>query len=227
MIIFSSTSCVIGEGIEGNGNIVKKKFNITESFTAITVSQGIEVILTQAEQASIEAEMDENILPLLVIVVDGKKLKISFKENIRKRTKTIVYVSMPEITALSTSSGGDIESTNKFKVQDITLKSSSGGEIELNLSANSIDCNSSSGGDIELKGECQTLDAEASSGAKIDAEDLHSKIVTANASSGANIDVFASESIDANSSSGADIDCYGNPSKQTISKSSSGSIDFK
>jgi len=226
-IIFITSSCVIAEGVEGNGNVIKKKIEITENFNAIKVSQGIRVILTQNSIVSVEAEMDENLFALLEIKVTNNKLKISFKKNIKKSTKRTVYISVNEIIALSTSSGAKIEGTNKLNVKNISLNTSSGSKIELDLIANSINSDISSGSKIKLKGSCQTVKIEASSGSEFEAKELEAKQVVAKASSAAKIQIFATESIDAESSSAAKITCYGNPQKRNASKSSAGSIVFK
>ena len=61
----------------------------------------------------------------------------------------------------------------------------------------------------------------------IEADKLICKIVVATASSGSDIDVFASESIQADASSGADIKCKGKPKNVNIEKSSGGSVDIE
>ena len=226
-IIFVASSCVIAEGIEGNGNVIKKKIEITEDFNAITVSQGINVILTQNSIVSVEAEMDENLFALLETKVINNELKISFKKNIKKSTKRTVYISVKEIVALSVSSAARIKGTNKLNIENLILNTSSAGKIELDLIANSINSNISSASKINLKGSCQICNIEASSGSKFEAKELKAKQVVAKASSAAKIQIFATESIDAKSSSAANIICYGNPQKRNASKSSAGSIVFE
>ena len=226
LIVFFISSCIIG-GIDGNGNVIKQNIKINSDFTAINVSQGIDVFLTLSKNTDVEAEIDENLFEFLEIVIENNTLKISFSERIGKRTKTAIYVSMPSITALSTSSAAEITSTNQLKVEDIILKASSGSEIELNIIAKSISAEASSGSEIEIIGETDDLLAESSSGSDIEAKNLMAKNVIADASSGSDITVQAIEGIKAEASSGSDIDCEGNPTNKDISESSGGDVSVK
>jgi hypothetical protein len=66
----------------------------------------------------------------------------------------------------------------------------------------------------------------ASSGASVDANSLRCAKATANASSGADVELFASSSASGDASSGAGISFKGGPKEQDLSKSSGGSVSF-
>lgn len=220
-------SCTFMSGIEGNKNVVSENRSLDGDFTSIKVSQGIDVFLSQESDVKLKVEMDENLHELLLTEIVGDELQISFKENVGRRKASNVYLSMPEIKAIRTSSGADVQAHEMIEADEIKLKASSGSQIEILINATRISCYSSSGSDIELSGSCDDLIAESSSGSKIEAESLKAKTVKVNASSGSNIDVYASESIVAKASSGADVDCIGNPNNKDISKSSGGSVSIR
>ena len=223
ILLLISYSCVIG-GIIGDGNIVKKQIEVSESFTSISVQQGIKVYLTQADLVNIEAEMDENILELLEVVVKNNKLSISFKKNVGKVTRKNIFLSCPTLTAIDVSSGAEVNSVNKFASVDLNLSASSGSDLDLNVSCQNMKISASSGADVDVKGTCDNLSVSASSGSDIEADKLICKTVVAKASSGSDIDVFASDSFEASASSGADIQCKGKPNNVSINKSSGGSV---
>ncbi len=77
---------------------------------------------------------------------------------------------------------------------------------------------------IRVSGNTDNHAAKASSGSSIKAYDLMSKNVIVKVSSGANIDIHASEKIEARASSGGDIDYKGAPKKVMRKSSSGGSI---
>ena len=52
----------IGDGIEGSGNVITEKRKITDSFTKIKASTGVEVILEQGNTTEIEVEIDDNLI---------------------------------------------------------------------------------------------------------------------------------------------------------------------
>jgi len=139
---------------------------------------------------------------------------------------SIIYLSMPKISTIKASSGSEVNATNTLKVNDLLVDSSSGSDVDLRVEANSIESESSSGSEIDLKGTCVTLSADSSSGSQIDADELKAETVIAEASSGADINVYASKSITAKASSGGSIDCAGNPNQKNLKKSSGGDVDI-
>lgn len=82
----------------------------------------------------------------------------------------------------------------------------------------------SGGSDIEIKGRCKVLTATASSGADLDLEELIADNVTLAASSGSDAHVHATSSLTVNASSGADVTYSGNPEHTDINSSSGAGI---
>lgn len=223
-VLFATTSCMFdGFGIQGNGNVTKENRKISSNFDAIKVSQGIDLYLTQGNEVDLSVEVDENILELLVTEIEGNELKIYFDKNVSRATKK-VYLTVDSFEKLRASSGAHVKSEGTFKAENMILKTSSGASMRVKIDSKTIDCSTSSGSGIKVSGNASTFYGNASSGSQIDAEDLIAENSTAKASSGARIDVYASESINAKSSSGGDIDVYGNPKSINKSKSSGGSI---
>lgn len=223
VITFLTASCMMS-GVIGSKKVTTESRSITDTFTGIKVSQGIEVQLTQDPTTSLTAEMDDNLHELLITEVKDGILKIYFKKNVSKRKASTIYLTMPKISSITSSSGSEVISKNTLKINELNLDASSGSEINLRVDANSITSDSSSGSEIKLQGTCSNFSADSSSGSQIDAEDLLTSMATADASSGSSIDIHATESITASASSGASINCEGNPKEKNIQKSSGGSV---
>jgi len=211
-----------GNGKKGNGVVVEESRNVSEDFTSVHASEGIDVFVTQNDAFKISIEADENIIDLIGTDVKNGRLKIHAIENIGRATKK-VYVSLPDVTALESSSGADLIAQNLIESERIELDASSGSEIQVELSAREVTADASSGADIKVSGTTQVLYADASSGSDIRAKNLFTKQCTADASSGADISVNVSESLIADASSGADISYTGDATVQT-KKSVSGSV---
>ena len=60
-LLFTSCNQVF-DGIKGNGNVQTEKRTITEKFTKISVSRGLEVIVEQGNEVAVEVEADQNLL---------------------------------------------------------------------------------------------------------------------------------------------------------------------
>jgi hypothetical protein len=211
-----------GDGKKGNGVIAEDRREITEEFTVVSASEGLDVYITQANEFEITVEADENIIDLIGTDIKDGKLKIHAIENIGRATKKI-YVSLPDITGLESSSGADLIGKSVIESDKIVLGASSGSDLQVELNADEVDANSSSGAAIKLSGEANLLNASASSGSDIRAKDFKVQTCSAEASSGADISVNVSESLIADASSGADISYTGEASVQK-NKSVSGSI---
>lgn len=211
-----------GEGQKGNGIVVEDSRSISEEFTVVSASEGLDVYVTQSNDFKIVIEADENIIDLIGTDIKNGKLRIHAIENIGRATKKI-FVSLPNITALSSSSGAELTTTNTIEAEKISLDASSGAELKVTLVANEVSADASSGADIQLAGNSNMFYADASSGADIKAKELMTKICNADASSGADISLNVSETLTADASSGADITYTGQASVQK-SKSSSGSV---
>ncbi len=211
-----------GDGKKGNGVVVDESRNVTDEFTSVYASEGLDVFVTQDDEFSITVEADENIIDLIGTDIRDGKLKVHAIENIGRATKNI-YVTLPNVTALETSSGADLVTKNTIKADKIELDASSGSDIHVELTANEVVAETSSGADIKVSGTTDMLYADASSGSDIRARDLLAKRCNADASSGADISVNVSESLIADASSGADISYSGDPNVQQ-KKSVSGSV---
>ncbi len=212
-----------GSGKRGNGQVTDERREVTESFTAVSASEGLDVYVTQASDFDIVVEGDENIIDLIGTDIKDGRLKVHAIENIGRATKK-VYVSMPEITSLKSSSGADLIAKGAIEADKLNLDASSGSDLQiLELSADEVEADCSSGADIKLAGSANVLYADASSGSDIRAKDLMVKTCHAGASSGAGVSVHVTESLVADASSGGDIS-YSGEASVTKNKSVSGSV---
>jgi len=219
--IFAS-SCNFAEGKRGNGQVVEESRKVIEDFTEVSASEGLDVYVIQDQDFKITVEADENIIDLIGTDIKDGRLKIHTIENIGRATKKI-YVSLPKVTALKSSSGADLTAQNVIQSKKIQLDASSGSDLNVELIASEVSTDASSGASIKVSGKTDMLYADASSGADIRARDLMAKTCNADASSGADIRVNVSESLIADASSGADISYTGDASVQK-KKSVSGSV---
>lgn len=212
----------IGTGEKGNGIIVEEAREITEEFTMVSASEGLDVYVTQGNDFDISVEADENILDLIGTDINNGKLKIHAIENIGRATKK-VYVTLPSVTGLYASSGSHLVTENKIQADKLEIDASSGALLNADVNVNDMEVDASSGGNISLSGTAKAVYVDGSSGANIKATDLMTTSCNAGASSGANISIHVSENLTADASSGGNISYKGDPSVQK-NKSVSGSV---
>jgi len=146
LALFAS-SCIninFGNGKKGNGVVAEETRKITEDFTEISAAEGLDVFITQGDEFEIMVEADENVIELIATDIRDGKLRIHTTENIGRATKKI-YVSLPEITVLESSSGADLIGQNEIKANKLDLEASSGSDIEVEVVASKIEADASSG----------------------------------------------------------------------------------
>ena len=220
------SSCMI-EGISsinGKGTVVTETRNIQEDFNKVKIGQGIELYISQEANTSLVVKADENLQRIIRTEVKNGVLVISSKKNIRRAKAKRVYLAMDNITDIDASSGSNVVSEGMLRSTVFSLSTSSGARAKVEIDAETVTTSASSGASLRIQGKATYHTTKASSGASIKSFDLKSKNVTAKASSGANIDVYAADRLEAKASSGGDIDFKGNPRNISKRKSSGGSI---
>lgn len=218
------SACSFNFGKKGNGNVVTQERDVSENFTEIRGSAGLDVYLTQGNEYKIMVEADENLQQFIETDIKNGKLHITTSENISWSEAKKVYVTFVEVNSIEASSGAEVIGNSLIKSETLSLKASSGADLEVEVFAKDITAQTSSGAEIKVSGKASSLFAKASSGSELNAKELLVVNCTAEASSGAEIKVNVKEKLDANASSGADIRYSGNPTSVNSNKSSSGSV---
>ena len=211
-------------GVKGNGNVQTEDRNVSNDFNEIEVSRGLDVYLTQGDDIDISVEADENLLDIIMTEVENNTLMIYADENIASSRSQKVFVTFTDVEKITSTSGSDVFSTNVIKAENLDLTTTSGSDMELAIDVDVVECQSSSGSDLRLSGSANIIYAEATSGSDIKAGELKAMRCEANANSGADITVHASNELYAKASSGGDIKYYGNPEKVTKKDGVSGSV---
>jgi hypothetical protein len=223
-VLFSSCAIDMLNRVTGNKNVVTQDRKINDDFTSIKVSTGLDLYITQSNNVSLRVEADENLHDIIITEIKNGVLKVYSEKNIWKAKARKVYVSVKDLEELSATSGSDIYTENTLRVSNLNVMTTSGADARITVNAENITTSSTSGSDIKIMGTTVNHTASATSGSSINSFGLKSQNVIAKVTSGANIDVYALESIDAVATSGGDIDYKGNPRQVNKKSTSGGSI---
>jgi hypothetical protein len=228
-IAITCASCSIDmfNKVTGDRNVVTENRNLSADFTRIKASNGLDVYITQENKNTVVVEADENLQDIIITEVENGILKIYSEKNIWRAKSKKVYVSIKTLTSLTATSGSDVYSKGTINADEISISATSGADVKINVDAKNVETSTTSGSDIRISGTADNHAAKATSGSSIKAYDLVSKNVIAKVTSGADIDIYASEIIEAKASSGGDIDYKGNPKKVNKKSSSGGSVSKK
>ncbi len=226
LLLITTTSCFF-DGVKGNRNVRTQERKISSDFSAIDVSQGIEVYLTISDNVSLSLEADENLHDIIITEVNDGVLHIYTEKNIWSAKSKKVYVTARSINEIVTTSGAGVKSENTIIAEDFKIKATSGSNVRLQLKVDNLTCNTTSGANARLKGKAISLNIKSTSGSNIKAQELETESCTVKVTSGSNVYVNVTNSLNAKATSGGDIRYIGNPKKVQENSSSSGSIRNK
>jgi len=198
------------------------------NFNGISVSNDIDIYLTQGNTEGIKIVANSEHLNKVVVEKNGSNVNIrygtknswsgSFKDREIK-----VYVNFKDLQTLTASGGSDVKSQNTINVPRLAITSSGGSDIELNLITNNLSITSSGGSDVDLKGKATNLEITSSGGSDVDAKEFVVENARIRSSGGADVDVYVTKALDVTASGGSDVSYKGNPAVNNHS-SKSGSV---
>ena len=204
-LLFGSCNGNFNLGIQGNGKVKSEIRNITEKFTKVEANEGLNVTVEQSNITEIIVEADENLLKLIETKIENGVLILSTKKQIGNYQKLDVRIKMPIIEALTCESGSSLKTVNTLKGNKIQLESSSGSDLNANVSYDLVEASSSSGSDLNVEGIALKLETSSDSGSDLNAEKLTANEVIASADSGSETKVNPRVSLKADANSGGSI----------------------
>lgn len=235
------------------GNVVTETYPIKSNYTAISVTNMIEVVLLDAPKNSIRVETDERLMPYLQIVVKNGVLVLNFDdqrevERLRKRNlnlaDTRVYVSargvdtftasgmsefeadMPIAASTITISASGMSSIDFERVECKTFSLSISGKTEVDAQLQADKCNLSVSGmsEVDLEGRTDRLSLRLSGMSEVSLDELHARTAEVYVSGMSEAEVNASESITGGVSGMSDLTTFGSAN---VNVSTSGGSSHK
>ncbi|CAL1516676.1 head GIN domain-containing protein [Chitinophaga sp. MM2321] len=226
-ICFFDACNVIGQNrIKGSGNVITEERSIPP-FHQLKVEGSMDVYLSQGPAKAAVIEAEDNIIPVIEILMEGDQLKVRYKRNTSVSThKDVkVYLTTPEVDELSLSGSGDLKMNGKFNAkQDIKLSLSGSGNIEGSINAPAVKAAISGSGNMDLKGETKDVSLSIAGSGNFDGDDLLAENVAVSIAGSGDASVHASVKLDAKIAGSGDVKYKGNPQ---ISSSVAGSGSVK
>lgn len=235
------------------GNVVTETYSIKSNYTAISITNMIEVVLLDAPKNSIRVETDERLMPYLQIVVKNGVLVLNFDdqrevERLRKRNlnlaDTRVYVSARGVDTFTASGMSEFEADMPIAASTITISASgmssidfervecktfslsiSGKtEVDAQLQADKCDLSVSGMSEVDLEGRTDRLSLRLSGMSEVSLEELHARTAKVSVSGMSSAEVYATESITGGVSGMSDLTTFGSAN---VNVSTSGGSSHK
>lgn len=214
--------------ITGSGNIITRRVSIAD-FSRIETSRAVHLVVEKrcGREAIIEA--DDNIMPYVIVEVDGGCLNVGIDDDIKSLNNVTVKVTVPSdgnISAISASSASRVTVETEIKSPKLMLDASSAANINITKSdvgTCSIDASSAANVEGAIKADNCVIDMSSASDVNVALLAVKCD-VTASSASSATLSGEAGD-IEITVSSAAKIDAMDlNARNADVSASSGGSI---
>jgi hypothetical protein len=186
-----------------------EKRNVS-GFHAIEVSGGIDLYLSQGEEAvAVSAAKNEYRDKIITEVKDGVlKIYFEWKNNLKfdwGNHKMKAYVSFKNIDRLEGSGGSDISIDGLIKVTKLEMEVSGGSDFDGKIETDDLKIHASGGSDVDISGKAARLTIHASGGSDFKGYDLVSDICNIEASGGSDVHITVNKELSADASGGSDV----------------------
>jgi hypothetical protein len=204
-------------------NVVKRPVG---SFQAITVSDGIDLYLSQGgEEVLAVSANDVSLRDKIKTVVENGELKIYLDQGWNwKFKKLTAYVSVKELTKLRASGGSDIVVKDSLKCDKLDIRLSGGSDFFGKVTANFLTVEQNGGSDASMKGNVVNVKVVASGGSDFKGYDLIAENAILQTSGGSDASITVIKEMAAIASGGSDVKYKGNPVMKYKSASGGGSV---
>lgn len=204
------------------------KVRNVSSFDELNLAISAKVYLKQGSTQKVEIEASDRLLEKIETEVKGDALNIKWNEkNVRHTEKIKVYITMKNVNALRIAGSGDIIADGKISTDNLELKISGSGNINLSdVNANKISSKISGSADISLKGNniVNELSVAISGSGDVNTADLPANNVSVAISGSGDCKVHANETLKARVAGSGDVYYKG---KATIDSKVAGSGSIK
>ena len=214
--------------ITGSGNIITRRVNITD-FSRIETSRAVHLVVEKRSGREAIIEADDNIMPYVIVEVDGGCLNVGIDDDIKSLNNVTVKVTVPSdgnISAISASSASRVTVETEIKSPKLMLDASSAANINITKSdvgTCSIDASSAANVEGAIKADNCVIDMSSASDVNVALLAVKCD-VTATSAASATLSGEAGD-IEITVSSAAKVDAMDlNARNADVSASSGGSI---
>lgn len=208
----TTTSCLDFVTIHPYGEVYSYE-RPSQPFSDISVSNGIELIVTQSYDFNVTVEASDNLHQYIVTEVSGSNLQIYIKRGVifARGSRVKVYVSCPWIGTLSSSGGGKITLDNIRNGSSLFCRVSGGGVLTGDVRAERLNISLSGGSLCSIAGLSESVKINSTGGSKILMNNFITNTCDINISGGGKAELTVHDYLYVFASGGSKVLFSGNP----------------
>lgn len=212
--ILSALSLIAFTGIAQSE---KETRPLSNNIVELRVNEGIEVEWVPSNENKIEIITTGVGADKIITDMGGGVLRIRMRTGIYTGASVRCVVYVEDLRQLQANSGARIFADKSIKTDRLSLKSTAGGVIILNVETDRLFTEANTAGRIELTGRATLHVANYTGGAILDGAMLMTEDTDIRANSGASADITATKNLTARANTGATIRYRGNPGGLSVS----------
>jgi hypothetical protein len=209
--------------IAGEGESVTEVRNV-DVFNAIELDAPAEVELTQGPAQTVRVEGQRNILDVLNTEVRRGRLRIDTERSLGEHNPVRLFITVPNVEALTVNGSGAINGQNMLSVEDLRLEVNGSGEINLQTRARNLQGIVQGSGDIKLRGSSKGLIINIGGSGDVQAFELVTERAEVVINGSGDCEVNAQNVLRAVVNGSGDIRYRGEPADRQFSMQGSGNI---
>ncbi len=202
IFLVSATLIAFGQG---------KEERDVSSFTGVSLGISGDLYITQGSPQKVVVQAENNMDEIETVVKDGV-LRIKTDNWNSKIKGAKIWVTMPEVESLNVSGSGDIVAETPINADELELKVSGSGTIDISeLKGDEIGAAISGSGDIKLAGSADEMELRISGSGSVYADGLKVSECGIKISGSGSCKIDVTGELDASISGSGRVTYYGNP----------------
>ncbi len=167
LILGLISSCASAKNINGNGNVIAEKRNVS-NFEKVVVDGSFKVFIEHSKNETLEIEAEENILPHIVSEVRGNVLRIYTEDDVRTTETIKIRIGSDEVEYVELNGSGKIE-INNFENDKLGVEMNGSGKIYANGKTKDFEVEINGSGKVETKNlKAENVDVEINGSGKVE-----------------------------------------------------------
>ena len=202
------------------------------SFSAIRVSGGIDLYLSQSDREALAVSASESAYKSRIkTVVENGVLKIYYEDAGKKwssgNRKLKAYVSFTSLRKLDASGASDVYVDGAIKGDGLSIRLSGASDFKGAVEVNQLDLDQSGASDATISGKVMNLEVKASGASDLKGFDLSTSVCSARASGASEVKITVEKELQVEASGASSIQYKGNAVITSTKSNGASSINKK
>lgn len=194
----------------GAGPIIEQELFLN-NFSSIDLDIPADVCITQGNEQIVIVEGEQNIINELDLDVDNGRWEIEFDDCVRDYEGLKIFITLPVYEQLRVSGSGLIFSNDIIAGDEMDLRVTGSGDINLALEVEELRTRITGSGEIKLEGIAEEAEHEINGSGDLEAFDLATEDTEVTIRGSGDAEVLVADRLDVRITGSGDVFFRGNP----------------